>query len=125
MTTPAYLPESIYRRLERQQRSHSRRRLQTHGAGDILADIDSDLESDDSWSPDDETDSLGSSASAEDSEYGYDLDAELDEIVSQIKFMFGMVLVPFAGRWLGRRVSFWVWGKFIQLYYRPTPVTAS
>ncbi|KAJ1976454.1 hypothetical protein H4R34_003971 [Dimargaris verticillata] len=107
MATPTYLPESIYRRLERRQRSHSRRRLQSHGPGDMLADVDSDLESDDTWSPGDETDSLGSSASAESSDYGYDLDAELEEIVSQLKFMFGVVLVPFAGRWLGRRVSFW------------------
>ncbi|KAJ1963436.1 hypothetical protein IWQ62_003215 [Dispira parvispora] len=100
---PQYLPESVYQALQSQVPRRSRHSRVVDHAGDGTHSPDSDL---DYTSSDGECDSDLDSLSS-DISYDYDLDAELEEIVQQLKFLFGVVLVPFVGRWYGRRLSFW------------------
>ncbi|KAJ1994349.1 hypothetical protein H4R33_000310 [Dimargaris cristalligena] len=130
---PSYLSESIYNVL----RDNQTRRRKSTGNGEALDTVDSDLESSssssDAGSPRispvyalalDGSDAASEAGHRSEEEYEYDLEAELHEILEQIKFMVGGVLVPLAGRWVGRRFSHWIWGKAIQYYYRPAIIAA-
>ncbi|PKI83154.1 hypothetical protein MVES_003098 [Malassezia vespertilionis] len=39
---------------------------------------------------------------------------EWDEGVRQLQMAFQLVLIPFFGKWLGRRWSYWAFGRWIQ-----------
>lgn len=43
----------------------------------------------------------------EDSYYSYDAEAEWEETKAQFNALFSLVIFPFVGRWLGKKVSFW------------------
>jgi hypothetical protein len=43
--------------------------------------------------------------------YSYDADAEWEESKQQLFSLFSLVIFPFAGKWLGKKFSFW--GKTI------------
>lgn len=48
----------------------------------------------------------------DDSVYSYDAEAEWEESKQQLLSLFSMVIFPFAGKWLGKKLSFW--GKKIE-----------
>lgn len=39
--------------------------------------------------------------------YSYDAEAEWEESKQQIQTLFALVIFPFAGKWLGKKFSFW------------------
>ncbi|RCH84075.1 hypothetical protein CU098_009556, partial [Rhizopus stolonifer] len=49
----------------------------------------------------------------DDSVYSYDAEAEWEESKQQLLSLFSMVIFPFAGKWLGKKLSFWVWAKYM------------
>lgn len=55
----------------------------------------------------------------EDSLYDYDAEAEWEESKEQLSALFSLVIFPFVGKWLGKKFSFWVWGR----YMKRTPFT--
>ncbi|KAK6530336.1 hypothetical protein TWF694_003693 [Orbilia ellipsospora] len=62
-----------------------------------------------------DVESLGS----ESTERDVDSDAELEwqESMKQLELLLSMVLIPFAGKWLGRRCAIWVWARVMQWKY--------
>ncbi|KAI8342386.1 hypothetical protein BC941DRAFT_509298 [Chlamydoabsidia padenii] len=46
------------------------------------------------------------------SDYTYDADAEWEESKAQMNALFSLVIFPFVGRWLGRKLSFLVWSRW-------------
>ncbi|KAJ1922513.1 hypothetical protein IWQ60_006470 [Tieghemiomyces parasiticus] len=114
---PQYLSESIYRTLEAQQRRRSDARLDVDT---VDSDLDYDSTDSDRSTPSPTADSrrgdtgpstndslitkalmstsqqdYESNSDSAGADYDYDTDAEYEEIVSQIKFMFGSFLVPY------------------------------
>ena len=64
--------------------------------------VDSDAES--------EASELSSEADSEDSNYSEEARAiarEWDENVKQLQMIVTVVLLPFAGKWMGRKVAYW------------------
>ncbi|KAK3816387.1 MAG: hypothetical protein J3Q66DRAFT_197323 [Benniella sp.] len=47
-----------------------------------------------------------------------DIQREWDENMEQARQLFAIVIVPFAGRWLGKKFSHWLWGRFLQHHYK-------
>ncbi|KAJ5153330.1 uncharacterized protein N7482_009808 [Penicillium canariense] len=46
-----------------------------------------------------------------------DAEAEWRESIEQLELLLTMVLVPFIGKYLGRRCAYWSWTKFMQWKY--------
>ncbi|KAF2719694.1 hypothetical protein K431DRAFT_304976 [Polychaeton citri CBS 116435] len=77
--------------------------------------------------PDEEVDSLPSSSasstsvSPSDDDYDYsDAEREWRESLQQLELLLTMVLVPYVGKYFGRRCAYWGWAKFMEWKY---PVT--
>ncbi|KAF3390506.1 hypothetical protein F1880_009240 [Penicillium rolfsii] len=51
-----------------------------------------------------------------DDEYS-DAEAEWRESIEQLELLLTMVLVPFVGKYLGRRCAYWSWTRFMQWKY--------
>ncbi|KAK0256228.1 hypothetical protein LTR91_009925 [Friedmanniomyces endolithicus] len=76
-------------------------------------------------SPNEEIDSLpssdaGSSTSrspSDDEDYSSDADREWRESLQQLELLLTMVLVPYLGKYFGRRCAYWGWGKFMEWKY--------
>ncbi|KAJ5970698.1 uncharacterized protein N7479_000616 [Penicillium vulpinum] len=51
------------------------------------------------------------------SEYSSDAEAEWQESIEQLELLLTMVLVPFIGKYLGRRCAYWSWTRFMQWNY--------
>ncbi|KAL2846966.1 hypothetical protein BJY01DRAFT_247024 [Aspergillus pseudoustus] len=72
---------------------------------------------------DDEIASLPSeSTSASDldsslSDFSSDAEAEWQESIEQLELLLTMVLVPFIGKYLGRRCAYWSWTRFMEWKY--------
>ncbi|KAL2815465.1 hypothetical protein BJX63DRAFT_430699 [Aspergillus granulosus] len=72
---------------------------------------------------DDEVASLPSeSTSASDldsslSDFSSDAEAEWQESIEQLELLLTMVLVPFVGKYLGRRCAYWSWTRFMEWKY--------
>ncbi|KAG0228336.1 hypothetical protein B0O80DRAFT_502734 [Mortierella sp. GBAus27b] len=47
-----------------------------------------------------------------------DIQREWDENMEQLRQLVAIVIVPYAGRWLGKKFSHWVWAKYIQHHYK-------
>ncbi|KAI0320367.1 hypothetical protein OF83DRAFT_603494 [Amylostereum chailletii] len=43
-----------------------------------------------------------------------DLQQEWEESIAQLNQIFSVVLLPFFGKWLGRRWSYWAYSRYIQ-----------
>lgn len=50
----------------------------------------------------------------EETERDSDAEAEWVESMRQLELLLTMVLVPFAGKWLGRRCAIWIWSRFME-----------
>ncbi|EWC48872.1 hypothetical protein DRE_00177 [Drechslerella stenobrocha 248] len=57
------------------------------------------------------------SIDSEETEQESDAELEWQESLKQLELLLTMVIVPFAGKWLGRRCAFWVWARFMQWKY--------
>ncbi|KAL1916370.1 uncharacterized protein VTP21DRAFT_5987 [Calcarisporiella thermophila] len=55
--------------------------------------------------------------SNESDEEEWNLQREWEENKEQIRIIFTMVVFPFAGKWLGRKFSFWAWAKWLDYWY--------
>ncbi|KAI8377480.1 uncharacterized protein BYT42DRAFT_345965 [Radiomyces spectabilis] len=49
----------------------------------------------------------------DDSYYDYDAEREWEESKEQISSLFSLVVFPFAGKWLGKKVSFWLYSRYL------------
>ncbi|KAK4694704.1 hypothetical protein P7C71_g2921, partial [Lecanoromycetidae sp. Uapishka_2] len=73
-------------------------------------------------SPDDEIDSLPDSAPSDDidddeDEEESDAEKEWKESLQQLELILTMVLVPYAGKYFGRKCAYWGWAKFMEWKY--------
>ncbi|KAJ5233541.1 uncharacterized protein N7469_005307 [Penicillium citrinum] len=76
---------------------------------------------DPSYETDDDLASLPSESTTESdletlSDYS-DAEAEWRESIQQLELLLSMVLVPFIGKYLGRRCAYWSWTRFMQWKY--------
>lgn len=63
----------------------------------------------------DEIDSLPSiSSSVLDSEDDSDAQEEWERSLEQIQLLLTMVIVPFAGKYLGRKFAYWSWSRYME-----------
>ncbi|KAK8218999.1 hypothetical protein HDK77DRAFT_498437 [Phyllosticta capitalensis] len=71
-----------------------------------------------STSADDDVDSLPSSSSDLSSDYD-DNDAEREwrESLQQLELLLTMVVVPYLGKYFGRKCAYWSWAKFMEWKY--------
>ncbi|KAJ5692539.1 hypothetical protein N7462_001962 [Penicillium macrosclerotiorum] len=76
-----------------------------------------------SYESDDEIASLPSESTTDsdletlsDDEYS-DAEEEWRESIEQLELLLTMVLVPFVGKYLGRRCAYWSWTRFMQWKY--------
>ncbi|KAF1842933.1 uncharacterized protein K460DRAFT_367870 [Cucurbitaria berberidis CBS 394.84] len=68
----------------------------------------------------DEIDSLPSSAtssSADDDEYVSDAEREWRESLQQMELLLTMVMVPYLGKYFGRKCAYWGWAKYMEWQY--------
>ncbi|KAF2686220.1 hypothetical protein K458DRAFT_416526 [Lentithecium fluviatile CBS 122367] len=68
----------------------------------------------------DEIDSLPSSStssSVDDDEYVSDAEREWRESLQQIELLLTMVVVPYVGKYFGRKCAYWGWAKFMEWKY--------
>ncbi|KAK2615427.1 hypothetical protein N8I77_002181 [Diaporthe amygdali] len=67
---------------------------------------------------DDDLDSLPSISSdllsSEASESPSDAQKEWEESLEQIQLLLTMVVVPFAGKYLGRKFAYWSWARYME-----------
>ncbi|KAI9681574.1 MAG: hypothetical protein M1829_000771 [Trizodia sp. TS-e1964] len=62
-----------------------------------------------------DTSSLGS-------EYGSDAEREWQESIQQLELLLTMVLIPYLGKYFGRKCAYWGWAKWMEWRY-PVEVT--
>ncbi|KAF2267214.1 hypothetical protein CC78DRAFT_92998 [Lojkania enalia] len=75
----------------------------------------------------DEIDSLPSESTdstTSDDEYVSDAEREWRESLQQLELLLTMILVPFAGKYFGRKCAYWGWAKFMEWKY-PVEVVVS
>ncbi|KAK6359042.1 hypothetical protein TWF696_000213 [Orbilia brochopaga] len=65
------------------------------------------------------------SIDSEETEHESDAEHEWQESLKQLELLLTMVIVPFAGKWLGRRCAFWVWARFMEWKYPVDVVVTS
>ncbi|KAF4631307.1 hypothetical protein G7Y89_g6832 [Cudoniella acicularis] len=67
----------------------------------------------------DDVDSLPSSIATSDvdSEEESDAQREWEESLQQLELVLTMVIVPFFGKYLGRKVAYWSWAKYMEWTY--------
>ncbi|EPQ62630.1 Bgt-2702 [Blumeria graminis f. sp. tritici] len=73
---------------------------------------------------DDDLDSLPSSDYSNDSSDTEQSDAqhEWETSLQQLEHVLTMIIVPYAGKYLGRKFAFWSWAKYMTWIY-PVPTT--
>lgn len=75
----------------------------------------------------DEIDSLPSSATSstvDDEEYVSDAEREWRESLQQLELLLTMVMVPYLGKYFGRKCAYWGWAKYMTWKY-PVEVVIS
>ncbi|OAL52985.1 hypothetical protein IQ07DRAFT_584977 [Pyrenochaeta sp. DS3sAY3a] len=68
----------------------------------------------------DEIDSLPSSttaSSADEEEFISDAEREWRESLQQLELLLTMVMVPYVGKYFGRKCAYWGWAKFMEWKY--------
>ncbi|KAB5535140.1 hypothetical protein GE09DRAFT_1291290 [Coniochaeta sp. 2T2.1] len=77
----------------------------------VLSDLSPPTEDDDVDSlPSDSTDDY----SETDSEYESDAQKEWERSLDQLQLLLTMVLVPFVGKYLGRKFAYWSWARYME-----------
>ncbi|KAF2125854.1 hypothetical protein P153DRAFT_378672 [Dothidotthia symphoricarpi CBS 119687] len=85
-----------------------------------LSNSESFIERVSSSSDADEIDSLPSSAtssSADEEEYLSDAEREWRESLQQMELLLTMVMVPYLGKYFGRKCAYWGWAKYMMWKY--------
>ncbi|KAK3197482.1 hypothetical protein GRF29_216g359817 [Pseudopithomyces chartarum] len=85
-----------------------------------LSNSESFIEPPPSDSDADEIDSLPSSptsSSVDEDEYVSDAEREWRESLQQIELLLTMVLVPYVGKYFGRKCAYWGWAKYMEWKY--------
>jgi len=72
-----------------------------------------------SQSDEDELDSLPSSVDSSDvdSEEESDAEREWKESIQQLELLLTMVVIPYIGKYIGRKCAYWGWAKYMEWYY--------
>lgn len=68
----------------------------------------------------DEIDSLPSSStssSVDEEEYVSDAEREWRESLQQLELLLTMVMVPYLGKYFGRKCAYWGWAKYMEWQY--------
>ncbi|KAF9582410.1 hypothetical protein BGW38_000244 [Lunasporangiospora selenospora] len=52
------------------------------------------------------------------STYTRDIQREWDENIEQLQQLFAIVIFPFVGRWIGKKVAYVVWTKYLIHHYK-------
>ncbi|KXH33792.1 hypothetical protein CNYM01_10340, partial [Colletotrichum nymphaeae SA-01] len=84
---------------------------------DMMASADSFILHDDvsPSSDNDEIDSLPSiSSSVLDSEDESDAQEEWERSLEQVQLLLTMIIVPFAGKYFGRKFAYWSWSRYME-----------
>ncbi|KAF2091889.1 hypothetical protein K490DRAFT_61326 [Saccharata proteae CBS 121410] len=67
---------------------------------------------------DHDIDSLPSSATSDSSEYDdHDAEREWHESLQQLELLLTMIVVPYLGKYFGRKCAYWGWAKFMEWKY--------
>ncbi|KAF1938544.1 hypothetical protein EJ02DRAFT_383563 [Clathrospora elynae] len=85
-----------------------------------MSNSESFIEPPTSSSGTDEIDSLPSSptiSSADGDEYVSDAEREWRESLQQLELLLTMVMVPYLGKYFGRKAAYWGWAKFMEWNY--------
>ncbi|KAI1091301.1 hypothetical protein F5B19DRAFT_279612 [Rostrohypoxylon terebratum] len=66
-------------------------------------------------SDNDEVDSLPSTSTESFvSDDDYDAQREWEQSIEQLQLLLTMILVPFAGKYLGRKFAYWSWARYME-----------
>ncbi|OTA22354.1 hypothetical protein BTJ68_14841 [Hortaea werneckii EXF-2000] len=82
---------------------------------DIQTPIEEDIETVDSL-PSSSAGSSTSESPSDDDEYS-DAEREWRESLQQLELLLTMVLVPYLGKYFGRKCAYWSWAKFMEWKY--------
>ncbi|KAF2729644.1 hypothetical protein EJ04DRAFT_580490 [Polyplosphaeria fusca] len=86
-----------------------------------LANSESFIEPPASSSDADDIDSLPSESTGstvdDDDEHISDADREWRESLQQLELLLTMILVPYVGKYFGRKCAYWGWAKFMEWKY--------
>nr|CAG8462640.1 1227_t:CDS:2 [Entrophospora candida] len=52
-----------------------------------------------------------------------EIEEDWEELVEQLEQILFTLVLPLLGRWLGRKLSFWAWTRFINWYYQPSSLS--
>ncbi|KAA8909202.1 hypothetical protein FN846DRAFT_630181 [Sphaerosporella brunnea] len=76
-------------------------------------------------SPEDSDDhSSTTSTTSTISSYDDDAEQEWQESLQQLELLVSLVIIPFFGKWVGRRCAYWAWAKFMMWKYPVEVVVA-
>ncbi|KAG0344710.1 hypothetical protein BG004_004247 [Podila humilis] len=80
----------------------------------------SEIESIDGNDDDDDDDDDGSVSdySTTSSSDARDIQREWDENMEQGRQLFAIVIFPYIGKWMGKKMSYWIWTRFLQHHYK-------
>ncbi|KAI2623730.1 hypothetical protein GGS21DRAFT_330302 [Xylaria nigripes] len=67
-----------------------------------------------SFSDTDELDSLPSTSTESFESDDYDAQKEWEESLDQLQLLLTMILIPFAGKYLGRKFAYWSWARYME-----------
>ncbi|KAI1341395.1 hypothetical protein F5Y15DRAFT_413925 [Xylariaceae sp. FL0016] len=66
-------------------------------------------------SENDEIDSLPSSSTESfESDDDYDAQHEWEQSLEQLQLLLTMIIVPFAGKFMGRKFAYWSWARYME-----------
>jgi len=60
---------------------------------------------------------ISTASSDETSGASSDADQEWDESLQQLQLTVNMILLPFLGKWVGRRFAYYVWSRYMEWRY--------
>ncbi|KAI2606406.1 uncharacterized protein GGS25DRAFT_389292 [Hypoxylon fragiforme] len=67
---------------------------------------------------DDDIDSLPSTSTqsflSDDEDDDFDAQKEWEQSLEQLQLLLTMILVPFAGKYLGRKFAYWSWARYME-----------
>ncbi|KAF9161482.1 hypothetical protein DFQ26_004503 [Actinomortierella ambigua] len=98
-------------------------KLPTAADGYIAAEaVEQLVDHERAWDIDDEIQSIdGDSELSDDStssDLTRDLQREWDENMEQGRQLFALVIFPFVGRFLGKKFSYWIWGRYLTHHFK-------
>ncbi|KAI0535069.1 hypothetical protein GGR58DRAFT_480338 [Xylaria digitata] len=62
----------------------------------------------------DDVDSLPSTSESFVSDDDYDAQKEWEQSLEQLQLLLTMILIPFAGKYFGRKFAYWSWARYME-----------